>query len=152
MMRRSRVLEIGGYRSGFTVTEDIDLFMRLLENGHLVLVQPETLLAYRIHGQSASVSHSLKMRREKRWVLAGSRARREGRLEPSFDAFLESEAKDPLSIRLRRAARDHAQVRYKAAVSAYARRDVLNAAWHVLVSTAFRPGFALRQLWNKRMR
>ncbi len=150
MMRRSVVLDAGGYRPGFTVTEDVDLFMRLLEKGHLVLVMPETLLAYRLHGTSASVSQALKMRREKRWVLACSVARRSGRPEPSFAEHLTAEATDPTPVRFRRALRDHAQVHYKAAVFAYARRELLTAAWHVALSTMLRPGFALRQLWRKR--
>lgn len=150
MLRREAALAVGGYREGFTVTEDIDLWVRLLEAGHGVLVQPEYLLEYRMHGTSASVSQALKMARETRWVMACSAARRAGRREPTFAEHLATEAAAPATTRWRRAAEDRGQVHYKAAVFAYANRDLPGVLRHLALSTVWRPGYGLRQAWRKR--
>lgn len=53
MMRRTVVLAVGGYRSNFEATEDIDLWLRLAERGSLGNVA-EVLLDYRLHEESVS--------------------------------------------------------------------------------------------------
>jgi glycosyltransferase involved in cell wall biosynthesis len=52
MMRRAAVLAIGGYRN-FTVSEEVDLYLRLAEHWRLGRV-PDYLLKYRIHGTNYS--------------------------------------------------------------------------------------------------
>jgi glycosyltransferase involved in cell wall biosynthesis len=150
MMRRADVLAVGGYREAFTVTDDADLWMRLLEAGRLVLVQPEFLLSYRVHSGSASVRKSLRMCHETRWVGACSTARRRGLAEPTFEQFKALEAQDPWRIRMARFAEERAQVYYKAAVDAYASRDLPRTAWALAISSFWYPGRALRLAWLKR--
>jgi glycosyltransferase involved in cell wall biosynthesis len=53
MMRRKDVEAVGGYRSEFESTEDVDLWLRLAERGALGNV-PEVLLHYRLHEESVS--------------------------------------------------------------------------------------------------
>ena len=49
MMRKSAVLQVGGYRQGYDYgAEDYDLFLRLAEIGSLANL-PEVLLNYRVH-------------------------------------------------------------------------------------------------------
>ena len=58
MMRRSAVLAVGKYRDfQGDVADDVDLFLRLAEQGRLVNL-PETLLKYRIHGANMSSAAS----------------------------------------------------------------------------------------------
>lgn len=45
--------EVGGYRAEYTPSEDLDLWLRLLERGEVVNV-PEHLTYYRLHGQNFS--------------------------------------------------------------------------------------------------
>ena len=56
MMRRDAVLAIGKYRP-FEVIEDVNLFLRLSENGRIANV-PEALLKYRIHASNISKTPS----------------------------------------------------------------------------------------------
>jgi hypothetical protein len=57
MMRRSVVLRVGGYRSGFDSSEDYDLFLRLAEIGRLANL-PDILLRYRLHAKSLTLSRA----------------------------------------------------------------------------------------------
>lgn len=50
ILLKSAVQAAGGYRPQLRVNEDVDLWNRLLERGNKILVQPEYLLHYRIHG------------------------------------------------------------------------------------------------------
>jgi glycosyltransferase involved in cell wall biosynthesis len=53
MMRRSAVTRLGGYREDFMPAEDLDLWLRISEQGRLANV-PEVVLKYRVHYQSIS--------------------------------------------------------------------------------------------------
>jgi glycosyltransferase involved in cell wall biosynthesis len=53
MMRTDAVRAVGGYREGYVVAHDIDLFLRLGERGPLGNIQ-EPLQKYRLHAQSVS--------------------------------------------------------------------------------------------------
>ena len=46
LMHRETVLSIGGYREPFAPAEDVDLWIRMAEQGHLMLKVPEPLLLY----------------------------------------------------------------------------------------------------------
>lgn len=56
MFRRDAVLEFGGYRSEFDVSEDYDLWTRLTARGRLANLA-ETLLHYRVHEKAVSQIH-----------------------------------------------------------------------------------------------
>ncbi len=53
MIRRSTLQKLGGYRQEFNFLEDVDLFLRLGEVGHMANL-PQALLKYRQHPQSVT--------------------------------------------------------------------------------------------------
>ena len=55
MLRRSFLLQVGGYLGGFR-TEDIDLWLRCSRSGGRFANIPEYLFEYRLHGDQASRS------------------------------------------------------------------------------------------------
>ncbi len=55
MMRREAVQAVGGYRAEYEWVEDLDLWLRLAEQGRLANL-PEVLLCYRQHASSGSWS------------------------------------------------------------------------------------------------
>lgn len=57
MMRRQSVLAIGGYRTQYNKVEDLDLFLRLAEQGRLANL-PDVLLSFRQHFTSTCVQFS----------------------------------------------------------------------------------------------
>lgn len=54
MFRRDVVLEVGGYRDAFALSEDYDLWTRLVRIGRIVML-PIVGMKHRLHGQRASV-------------------------------------------------------------------------------------------------
>lgn len=54
MVRKTVLLELGGYRPAFQHAEDYDLWLRLIER-HCIDNLPESLLLYRHHGGNVSV-------------------------------------------------------------------------------------------------
>lgn len=56
MLRKEALLQVGGYREGYPLAEDLDLFLRLAEIGRLANL-PAILLEYRQHFGSICHSH-----------------------------------------------------------------------------------------------
>ena len=81
MMRKAAVDGVHGYRLQFGVSEDIDLWLRLLER-HQLANLPEVVTRYRIHGAQATV---LKLEHQSLCCVAAHLAAREraaGRPDP----------------------------------------------------------------------
>jgi glycosyltransferase involved in cell wall biosynthesis len=55
-MRRKAILAVGGYRSAFKHAEDLDLFLRMAEQGQIVNL-PEIVFRYRLHTGSIGYKH-----------------------------------------------------------------------------------------------
>ena len=149
IMRRDVVLEIGGYRPQFWPADDIDLWTRIAEKGHLLLVQQEYLLKYRIHSRSVSIANAVFARRQLRWVKQCAASRRQGIPEPSHQEFLHIEANHPLWRRWNRRKKEAAKVCYKTAVQRYASRRYMSAALPFVNACLLQPSYSLRQLYGK---
>lgn len=89
MMHRQTILDVGGYREIWPC-EDIDLWSRVADKGHLILVQDECLMDYRVHKKSVTVKRWYDTILHIKWIKACTRARREHREEPSYEHFLQS--------------------------------------------------------------
>lgn len=148
-LRKSAVLAVGGYRAQFRVNEDIDLWNRLLEKGCKILVQPECLLKYRIHGGSASIARARFIRRQMHWVKDCMVRRRRGEQELGWEEYLRYRRTLPWLKRLNTERRDIAKILYKAAVFQFA-----EGKYHQLIPTAMgavllQPGYAIPQIVSK---
>ncbi|MEN8221095.1 MAG: glycosyltransferase [Pseudomonadota bacterium] len=103
LMHRQTILDLGGYRSQFRVgEEDIDLWTRVAEQGHLILIQDATLMKYRLHSESIVSSPNFQNLMGREWVRACMSARKEGKPEPSYEKFLQQWNSAPLLTRLNR--------------------------------------------------
>lgn len=149
VLRKSVVQAEGGYRKAFFPAEDIDLWNRLVEKGHKVLVQPEYLLDYRMHGKSASISRARLVRTKVRWLKDCMLRRRAGESELDLESFLRIQRSAPLLIRLNRERKDLAKIFYKAAVLHYAQREYPTLILTLLVAIFLQPGHVLRQVISK---
>jgi hypothetical protein len=87
MMRASAVRAIGGYRTEFSLSEDMDLWLRIAEVGRLHNIQ-EVLLKYHQHIQSRGYIHQS---RQNEHVLRAVRAAYQRRGLP----FVEREVDSP---------------------------------------------------------
>jgi len=75
MMRRSALVDIGGYREAFATAEDLDVFLRLAERGTVANL-PEVLLHYRQHVASTCHTRRQRVAEDNRAVIADARRRR----------------------------------------------------------------------------
>ena len=79
--RRDEVMKIGKYRTEFTVSEDNDLWLRLLETGRIAVMNQCTYFM-RLHGSSATQRHAGKIRHFRKLLIEYSRQRRETGSDP----------------------------------------------------------------------
>ena len=82
MMRRDAVLEVGGYRHAYRAAEDLDLWLRLLAKGP-VLVLDDLILHYRQHGAQVSRTQKLRQWFSTQLATATDSLRRTGQTDPT---------------------------------------------------------------------
>jgi glycosyltransferase involved in cell wall biosynthesis len=148
-LRKSAVLAVGGYRQAFWPAEDLDLWNRLVEKGYKILVQPEYLLDYRMHGSAASISRARLTRSKVRWLKECMLHRRAGEDEPDWESFLAAQRAAPLLTRLNKGRKDLAKILYKAAVLHYAQREYAGLFFRLLAAVLLQPRFVLGQAISK---
>jgi glycosyltransferase involved in cell wall biosynthesis len=149
IFRKDVVLAAGGYRPEFWPADDFDLWGRIAEQGHLILVQQEYLAKYRIHGASISIAAAAKAGRQLRWAKECAARRRRGLREPAYAEFVEIEQSRPLLARANHYRNDLAKVLFKQGLYEYSVRRYLRAAAVMCAACGLRPGFALPRLWTR---
>ncbi|MBB5331600.1 glycosyltransferase family 2 protein [Tunturiibacter gelidoferens] len=149
VLRKSVVQSIGGYRQEFWPAEDIDLWNRLAEQGHKILVQPETLLDYRIHGGSASISRAHLTRIKVRWLKDSMLRRRRNEPELTWDQFLSLRRKYPIKRRINEERVDFSQIFYKAAVGHFAKKQYLHTVGNAALAVLLRPWYISSEIISK---
>ena len=148
-LRKSAIVAVGGYRQAFWPAEDIDLWNRLVEKGYKVLVQPEFLLDYRMHGSSASISRARLTRAKVRWIKDCMLRRRSGQKELDWEHYIEAARAAPWPTRLNRARKDYAKIFYKSAVAHYAQREYPAVLLTLLAAFALQPRATVHHVLTK---
>ena len=151
LMHRETVLAAGGYREQFIQAEDIDLWLRVAERGHLLLKMPEPLVLYRLHAESLTMSRNAEQKRQHRWVMACAEARRKGREEPSLEAFLRSERRRPWPARLRALRQEAGERSYQKAALHYACGRWAALAACLCLAACLNPGHVLPRLYDRKI-
>ncbi|HUG17200.1 MAG TPA: hypothetical protein VMM78_19500, partial [Thermomicrobiales bacterium] len=154
LMRKDVVVGIGGYRSEFVSAQDIDLWNRIADAGGRILVQPEYLLRYRIHGTQTTVRAARVTYLRMEWIKQSGIRRRRGLPEPTFDEFLQARRRKPLHKRINDERKLLAKIQYKRATLAYSTGRRLQTAWLSIASSfldpAYTPGRIRRRLRRSR--
>ncbi len=146
MMHRETVLNSGGYRKAFWPAEDIDLWNRLAEAGHLILIQDEVLLKYRLHTQSNISSGFKKGRLKYEWVRACMEARRAGEVEPSWDDFMDKLNQAPLWERFNHWRKLNAKGFYREAGQAKLAGRFIPFMGKVMLASLLQPDYVFNRL------
>jgi glycosyltransferase involved in cell wall biosynthesis len=149
VLRKSAIKAVGGYRQAFWPAEDLDLWNRLVENGYKILVQPEFLLDYRMHGNSASISRARLTRTKVRWIKDCMLRRRAGLDELDWEPFLAELDAAPWPTRFNRARKDYAKIFYKSAVAHFAQREYPAVFLTLLAAVALQPRATLHHVFTK---
>ena len=151
IMRKSVVLEVGGYRPQFWPADDIDLWMRIAERGHLIIVQQERLLKYRIHSGSISIAGAKMARLKVKWIQECIKARRTGKEEPCWEEFLRMQRERPLVNRLNESRKDWAKVLYKVSVHSYANGNYVKTLLFLLGASVMQHSYVLDRMRTRKI-
>ncbi|MGF1607965.1 MAG: glycosyltransferase family 2 protein [Kiloniellales bacterium] len=149
LMRRDAVMAVGGYRSQFDAIEDCDLWNRIAELGHGLLVQPEFLVKYRIHGKSVSVARVRQLALKRRWLHDCMLHRRRGEAEPTWEAFMAARQRMPWTTRFSEDRRDLSWILYKQAVSAYVQKSPHRLATNLAGALLLNPKQMSHRIWHR---
>lgn len=152
MLRRDKILDLGGYREEFPLSHDVDLWNRVAEARHKVLAQPEFLVAYRIHDYGMTRRSFRRLAEELRWSELCARQRRRRESEPSLDQFRAAMRRTPLPRRFNSWREDTAFVGYKTATAARARGGMATTAGYLALSAALDPVPTAKNVWRKAVR
>jgi glycosyltransferase involved in cell wall biosynthesis len=148
-LHRRTIIAAGGYRAAFEGAEDLDLWNRLAERGHLVLQQDEVLMKYRIHGDSVMASHTRQCWQKGEWVIACIASRRAGRPEPTWEEHVADLRAQPWWRRLRRERELMARVNYRVAGFDIANHHWAAALRHMVIAGASSPSYVAVRLANQ---
>lgn len=155
IMRREVIRSVGGYRHQFWPADDVDLWNRVAEQdpgNPRMLMQPEYLVHYRIHGASVCVASSRLTTQKGEWVEACVKLRRAGRPEISWEQFTAVGRTRHWPTRLNRARLDWARACYKSAVFHYSRRQYARFAPAIVGATLLEPSFVLPRVFPQMTR
>jgi glycosyltransferase involved in cell wall biosynthesis len=147
---RNLVVDIGGYRKQFWPCEDADLWNRLLESGGKMVIYPEILAAYRIHGESVSVAGLHRMNSRFRYVKFCMNARRSGKNEPTYEEYMMFN--QTFIKRINNYRKDLSKYYYKMGVFAYSEKKYLKFICNILLSAIFNPSRMLSMMLKKRIK
>ena len=151
LMHRQTVLAAGGYREQFVQAEDVDLWLRMAEKGHLLLKMPEPLLLYRLHGESLTMKRNAEQKRCHRWVMACAEARRKGREEPLLADFLRAEKRRPWPVRLHAFRQESGERFYQKAALHYAGGNYPALAACLCLAACLNPGHVIPRLYDRKI-
>jgi hypothetical protein len=151
LMHRETVLAVGGYREQFVQAEDVDLWLRMAEKGHLLLKMPEPMLLYRLHGESLTMKRNAEQKRCHRWVMACAEARRKGREEPLLADFLRAEKRRPWPVRLHALLQESGERFYQKAALHYAGGNYPALAACLCLAACLNPGHVIPRLYDRKI-
>jgi glycosyltransferase involved in cell wall biosynthesis len=151
LMHRQTILDAGGYRPEFLQVEDMDLWNRLAEGGHLLLTVPEPLVLYRIHGRSVSIERKKEQEFYDAWALERMRRRRRGGEEPSLADFLSEQNRRPWFEKADSRRRYTGEALYQKAALCYAEGDFVGMSFLLSAAAAVHPAHVLRRIYERKI-
>jgi len=143
LMRRDKVLAVGGMRKEMLQAEDLDLWNRVAEQGGTCLKIPEPLVLYRIHEGSISTRDYLAQRMYYKWVRDCMIARRSGQQEPSLAEFLEIRKRRPWYKKINSFRKDYGKYFYRMAALNYAMKKYVKCIFYYISSAIIHPEHAI---------
>jgi glycosyltransferase involved in cell wall biosynthesis len=146
VLHRETITSIGGYRNQFSPADDIDLWTRVAEQGHLIMSQNEVLMKYRIHDKSITTSNFQKGYMQVQWIRECMQARRSGEREPDWDSFLAARKADPLWVRANHWRKMISKDLYRQAGRAILTKQRGQGMFKFILATVLRPTYTLPRM------
>jgi glycosyltransferase involved in cell wall biosynthesis len=149
-IRRDLLESLGGYRGQFDPANDVDLWCRISDE-RVILVLPEPLIEYRVHGSSVS-SHQYEHARLKQlWARDCTIARRAGGPEPSWEQFLAGRRAAPWWLRLNRWRKMHAKRLYRQSAQDHLCSRRVRSLMGMALAALLQPEYTLPRLMTQRL-
>ncbi len=145
LIDRTVLFELGGYRPEFEAANDIDLWCRVSDR-HLILVQPEYLMDYRIHGGSLSAQKYESARLKHLWARDCMIARRRQLPEPTWADFLELRRSAPLWVRANRWRKTQAKRLFRQSAEHHVSRQHVRAVVEMGAAAVLQPEYTIPRL------
>ncbi len=148
LIKRTALLQIGGYDEAFDTSEDLDLFDRLSDVGPIVAL-PDPLVMRRIHPECNTMRNYGRMHllstfvAERRYCAATNK----GRLD--LRTYLEYSASRPVHRRLVDAYTCLFQYCYHVAAIRYGQRLLPTAFLYAFASAVLSPRYAFPRIWRQ---
>jgi len=142
-MRKSVFQAVGGYRKQYWPADDLDLWNRIADRGHMMLVQEEFLMKYRLHGKSICMTAGRHQVLTSDWVEESKQRRRAGLPEHTFDQFVAVRNARPWPARVNDFRKTMARTWYKAATHHWSRHNYLRFAPNIAGAMLFEPKMVL---------
>jgi len=139
----------GGYREYCVPAADLDLWYRIAEQGKILLVLPEFLLRYRVHGGSDSVKKTLLQRKKTHFINYNMRLRRAEEKEITWNEYLNQVWSKPF-YRLPKLRKDWSMTWYKRAGMLYGERKYFQFILNLLKAALLNPGFVYKRLLRQK--
>ncbi len=146
IFRKDVIQSLGGYRPQFWPADDMDLWNRVAEAGHHVLVQPELLTKYRIHSSSVTVGQFRTTEAKAHWVEACIRARHAGRPEPTWELFQSDRQHQSKWNRFNAFRKDYGRALYKSAVCHFSHQRYEIFLPKMMAAAALEPWYVLQRV------
>jgi glycosyltransferase involved in cell wall biosynthesis len=140
---------IGGYREYCVPAADLDLWYRLAEQGKALIVIPEFLFRYRVHGGADSVKKTMLQRKKTHFINYNMRLRRSGCAEVSWDEYL-SDVWSDLFYRVPKLRKDWSMTWYKRAGLFYGEKKYIQFIFNLVRAAALNPQFVVKRLLSQK--
>lgn len=145
LIERATLESAGGYRTAFDPANDIDLWCRISDHS-LVLVQPEYLMEYRVHGGSDIARMFHVSLQKSLWARDCMRARRADRPEPGWEEFLAGRRNAPWWLRLNRWRKANAKRLYRQSALDRISSQAVRAMFEMGGAALLQPTYTLRRV------
>lgn len=137
---KQALLDVGGYKD-IPAAEDLDLFTRMVEQGNVLVITPQILLKYRIHGSSAVANTSKSMLNQtmSSWVINSAVRRQKGEPELTYEDYLQQLKDQPFWKRFHRNRKNYAFHFYKNATLDYTSKNYPSFVWNMSRALVLNP-------------
>lgn len=149
MIRKDLLEKVGGYNEHLRTTQDLDLFDRLAEHTP-ILVIPEPLILYRVHGGSISMAKYFAQRRMVRWLEMRNRDRLAQRRSMTLGEFERWYRQRPIWVRLAHTVDDTGRMLYRRAGMYYGERRYGKMVQMLMMAGILNPPYVLARLWKQK--
>lgn len=154
---KKAIMDVDGYRN-IPCVVDLELFTRMGEQGHILIIMPSVLMNYRMHSSSvmAKSSKSMLIQDTRDWVSDCMNKRLDGKAELTFEEFMQEFKNKPWWYRFNKRRLNLNQHHYRNALVFFSEKKYLRFIYSYLMSWFYRPIEMTRvffiQLYNRIIR